>query len=145
MKRFLVFVAFAVLLPTLASASCVWSQSPTLVEGKMVCSSANESAPTLVTQGWQFNTCSKGVTIFVCADSGATITGTGNVVGYVWNPVALLWGVDSGMTTAVTAGAGARCMSLGGFFTAVPGGRIAVVPVSVAVSSGGFTAWMSCN
>ena len=143
MKKLALLLALMIF-PAAATATCTWTQSPTLIEGKVVCTTANESAPTTVAEGWQFSSCLKGMTLFVCADSGATLTGTGNVKIFVWNPVAALWGELPGLVQAIDVTT-SRCNAFAGLWTVVPGGRIAAVPVSVAVSAGGFTAWMSCN
>ena len=137
-------VALFLLFPLAASASCTWTQSPTLIEGTMVCTSANESIPTTAVQGWQVNTCSKGVTIFICADSGKVLTGSGTLKVAVWNGVAVLWGEvpDRAMSPTV---ASARCQGFDGIWSVVNNGRFAVYPVSVGVDSGGLTAYFSCN
>lgn len=143
MKKLAVVLAVAVL-PTLASATCTWTQSLTTQEGTVVCTTANESAPTTALQGWQMNLCPKGVSLFICADSGQTLSGSGTVKVYLYNAVAQLWGETPDLALSPTV-ASARCQGFTGLWTVVPAGRIAAVPVSVGVSSGGFTAYFTCN
>lgn len=143
MKKLVVLLALLVL-PSLALATCTWTQTTGLTEGTVVCTSANESAPTLATQGWQVNVCPKGITLFICADSGQTLSGSGSVKVYLYNPTAALWGETPDLALSPTV-ASARCQGFSGIWTVVNTGRFAAVPVSVGVSSGGFTAYFSCN
>ena len=142
MKKLLALL-LAMVLPAAASATCTWTQSPTLIEGTMVCSSANEGVPTTTAQGWQFSACSKGVTIFICADSTKVLTGSGTLKVAIYHPTALLWGEVPDLAMSPTATT--RCQGFAGMWTVVPGGRIAVFPVSVGVDAGGLTAYFSCN
>lgn len=132
------------LVPSLALATCTWTQDAGQITGTVVCTTANESAPTLATQGWQVNMCPKGVTLFICADSGQTLSGSGTVKVYLYNPAAALWGETPDLALSPTV-ASARCQGFSGIWSVVNSGRLAAVPVSVGVSSGGFTAYFSCN
>lgn len=137
-------VALALFLPSLALATCTWTQSTGLREGTMVCTSANESIPTTTAQGWQFTSCPKGVTVFICADDTRTLSGSGTLKVALYHPVAAKWGETPDLAMSPTV-ASAQCQGFQGMWTVVEGGRIAVYPVSVGVSAGGLTAWFACN
>lgn len=141
MKILVAAIALAFSFPALAT--CTWTQDAGLRSGTMVCTSANEGIPTTTAQGWQFTSCPKGVTVFICADSGKVLTGSGTLKVALYHPVAALWGEvpDLAMNPTATT----RCQGFAGMWTVVEGGRIAVYPVSVGVDAGGLTAYFSCN
>ena len=143
MKKLLV-VAALVLGPAVALATCTWTQTAGMTEGTVVCTTANESAPTTTAQGWQATSCPKGMSLFVCADSGQTLSGAGTVRLYVYNATAALWGPVPDLDLSVTSSS-VRCQGFAGLWTVVPPSRFAPVPVSVTVSSGGLTAYWACN
>ncbi len=141
MKKFLVAAALA--LPVGAWATCTVTQ-PNATTAKVVCTTANESAPTLVTEGMNAANCKKGLTLFVCADDTRTLSGTGNVKLYVWNDYAKKWGEVPDLQSGVTV-SGTQCMGFGSFVVNVRGPRVQAIPVSVGVSAGGFTSYLSCE
>jgi hypothetical protein len=133
----------ALSLPAAASATCTWTNT-NAYEAKLVCTTANESAPSAATDGFDFSQCLKGVSLFICADSGQTLSGSGTVKLYQRHPIAALWGEIPDLNVSPTVSS-VRCQGFPGIWSVVAQGRLAVQPVSVGVSSGGFTAWLTCN
>ncbi len=127
----------ALTLPLLASASCTWS-SIDQYSAKVVCTTGTESAPTLVTEGVALNMVS--YSLAGEADSGQTIT-SGSWAAYLWIESAGGWARAPDLD--VTAGAsGLRRLAWAGFMVAGRRGRIAYVPASLVVSSGGSTLYV---
>jgi hypothetical protein len=137
-------VLVALSLPMAASATCTWTTLSD-TEFKVVCTTANETAPTTgTTAGWEVAMCRKGFNVFIAADSGQTLSGSGTVQVHIYDANLAIWGQVIDLALSPTA-ASVRGQGFAGIWAVVTGGRLAVVPVSVGVSSGGFTAHVTCN
>ena len=136
-------VAAALVLPVSAWATCTVTQ-PSTTTAKIVCTTANESAPTLATDGMNVANCKRGVAPFVCAPGG-TLSGTGTMKVYVWNSYASAWGEVPDLALSVNASGTPVCMGFGSLMVYVRGPRIMLVPSSVGVSAGGVTTYLSCE
>jgi hypothetical protein len=137
-------VLVALSLPMAATATCTWTTLAD-TEFKVVCTTANETAPTTgTTAGWEVAQCKKGFNVFIAADSGQTLSGSGTVQVHIYDANLAIWGQVIDLALLPTA-ATVRGQGFAGIWAVVTGGRLAVVPVSVGVSSGGFTAHVTCN
>ena len=123
--------------------SSVWS-SPAANVFKLACTTANESAPTLVTEGAPLGLFKSGFSVFAAADSGQTWTASpgGVLQAYIWNDTAQAWGRAPDLDVSISV-ASARYQAWAGFGPAALRGRVAYVPVSVTVSSGGITVYIT--
>jgi hypothetical protein len=130
-------------LPSLALATCTWTQN-TPTDFSVVCTTANESAPTTAAEGWDVSSCNKGFSVFIAADSGQTLSGSGSITVYVYDAKLSLWGQVKDLAISPTVSA-ARPEAFPGIWQVVGGNRLAIVPVSVGVSAGGFTGHVTCN
>jgi hypothetical protein len=129
-----------------ALATCTYAQQGK-GSGTAVCTTSTEAMPTLTNQGWNFDFgwCPKGVTAFICAETGKTLTAVGSMKLYVWHPVVQLWGEAPNQAQSVTV-TGARCQQLDGIWTVVGGGRFAILPSGVTTAAaGGISVWMTCQ
>jgi hypothetical protein len=137
-------IAALLTLASPAAATCTWT-SLADTEFKVVCTTANETAPTTgTTAGWEVGMCKKGFNVFIAADSGQTLSGSGTVQVHVYDANLAIWGQVIDLALSPTA-ATVRGQGFAGIWAVVTGGRLAIVPVSVGVSSGGFTAHVTCN
>ena len=138
-------VLVALFLPMAASAACVWTANGS-TSATVVCGDGDEVAPTLATDGLDTSGCTRGISVFSYADSTRTFSGAGGLKFYVYEPVSGLWGevpaVTETLTVTVTT---VRAQGHPGIWTVVPGNRVAVIPVGVTLSAGGFTARVTCN
>lgn len=134
----------AFLLPALASASCTWSRpAGTQATWKVVCTTANEAAPTLATEGADLSALSNGFEVVAEADSGQTFTATpgGSVAAYRYVAIIGAWYRVPDLDLPITL-ASQRRQSWAPFITLVDRDRIAFIPTSATVSAGGFTVWI---
>lgn len=104
-----------------------------------------ESAPTLDTEGVDLSPCG-GFNLYAEADSGQTFTGTGSVVGLMYDPICG-WARAAELDASFTAAdSGNRRVFLGSFPISAPRGRLAHVCNSVGVTGGGVTLyWAMCD
>lgn len=135
--------ALIALSPLAAWASCTWTSTGTFT-AKLVCTSANESIPSASDAGLSLLNCKKGVAVFIEADSGQTLSGSGTLKVAVYNEQAKAWGEVPDLAISPTV-ASARYQGFAAIWVADSSGRIAVYPVSLGVSSGGLTAYLACN
>ena len=142
-KSFYLTALLGCLLPGLATATCTWSQTG-VQSAKVVCTTANETIPTGASDGLWLGFCKKGISVFVAADSGKVLTGSGTVKVAVYSDGAAAWGEVPDLAMSPTV-ASARYQGFAGLFVADSQGRIAVYPVSVGVDAGGFTAYLTCS
>ena len=142
MKKTLAILA-ALFLPMAASAACVWTTN-SITEATVVCGDGDEVAPTLATEGLDTSNCKRGISVFVYADSTRTFSGAGTVRFYAYDAASGLWGSIPDMDLTVGT-ASVRALAFPGVWLASPGGRIAIVPVGVTLSAGGFTGHLICN
>ena len=133
----------AAFLPSAALATCT-TTATSQFSVTVVCTSANESAPSIATDGLSLAACKKGVSVFLAADSTKTLSGTGTVKIYVYDPTAAAWGEVPILAQSVTASA-VRYQGFPAFSVSVADGRIAAIPSSVGVSSGGSTIYLRCQ
>lgn len=111
-----------------------------------VFTTANESAPTLATEGLNLADLN-GFSVHVSADSGQTFTAvTGGLAAYIWDELINAWARAPELDLTIQAGAvGTRRCSFTGFTVSSPRGRLAYIPASLAVSSGGVTIVYACS
>ncbi len=127
----------ALVLPLLASAACTWT-SIDQYSAKVVCTTGTEAAPTLVAEGVALNMVS--YSLAGEADSGQTLT-SGSWAAYLWIESAGGWARAPDLDVTVGA-AGQRRVAWSGFRVFGRRGRIAYVPASLVVSSGGSTLYV---
>lgn len=142
MIRVLISVfCLAVSLP--AAAACTWSSTGSY-RSKVVCTTANEAAPTLVTEGMSLSNL-KALSVTAEADAAQTFTAApaGTLAVYLWDPTVAAWARcrDCGEPTITEASV--RRQSFAAFQVLGPTGRIAFVPVGVTVSAGGVTLYLT--
>jgi hypothetical protein len=113
---------------------------------RAVFTTASESAPTLATEGVNLNDVS-GFIIYAEADSGQTFTATtGSFLAYLWDDFIQAWARAPGFDFSIATGSvGTRRHAEGGWTVSSPRPRLAHVPSSVAVSSGGVTLTYACS
>lgn len=137
--------AFALLAFALsASATCTWTSTGTY-SWKVVCTTGNESAPTLVTEGAALPNL-KALSVFALADTGQTFTATpsGTVAIYIYDDVAGRWGRCRSCGEPTIDAVSEREDAFPAFTVPVSrNGRFAVVPISVTLSSGGVTFYVN--
>jgi hypothetical protein len=129
-----------------ALATCTWSSTGNS-SAKIVCTSGNESAPTLATEGLSLTAggiALKGLGLTAEADTGQTFTATpsGTLQAYLYDDVAAAWVRVPDLDVSVTA-TSLRRQGWQGFTVLAARGRIAFVPVSVTLSSGGITLYLN--
>jgi hypothetical protein len=140
MIRFLLCLSLLVVSP--AYATCTWS-SPGPHTAKVVCTTGNESAPTLATEGMPLINVS-AVAVIAAADSGQTLSGAGTLQVYVYDPGVGAWARCQDCGEPAVTLSSVRYQSFAPFSALVKrGGRIALVPVGVTVSSGGVTIYLT--
>lgn len=149
MKKLIVAVLAAVLLPTIAAASCTWTTSESNTDGKVVCTTVAETVPAFnagATVGWPMTMCPKGVTFTACNDGTNALTAAATLSVAIYDSGIGGWAKypDQNITTeAITAAQ--RCQAFDGKWTVVPGTRIAIVPTAGTLAGGSFTIWYRCN
>jgi hypothetical protein len=137
-----IFVAVSVLVASPAYATCTWS-SPGPHTAKVVCTTGNESAPTLATEGMPLINVS-AVAVVAAADSGQTLSGAGALHVYVYDPGVGAWARCQDCGEPAVTLSSVRYQAFAPFQALVKrGGRIALVPVGVTVSSGGVTIYLT--
>jgi hypothetical protein len=114
---------------------------PTLVLGSSsVCTTASEAAPSVITEGADIAALSGGYLVIASADAGQTFSATpaGSLLAYLWDDTVSAWvrAPDYDLPMSV---ASQRRQSWAPFGNLNPRGRIAFVPSSVGVTSGGVT------
>jgi len=148
-NRFLVFVAFAVLLPTLALPTCVFTTSADNVTGNVVCTGVAETAiagVSAATLGWPLTGCQKGFVVSACIDATKTLSAAATLSAYVYDPVSALWAFNTDLNfTTATISATQRCQNFLATWTVVPAGRIAYLPTAGTLDAGNFTIYFRCN
>lgn len=148
LTRLLVALSLLVALP--AYASCTWTQSTNAIAAKVVCTTANESAPSAATDGLPLsavvagNKKLSGFSVTAEADSGQTLSGSGTLQAYLYDDQAAAWVRVPDLDLAVTA-SGIRRQGFPGFevLAGRVGSRVAFVAVSVGVSAGGITLYLN--
>jgi hypothetical protein len=136
------FAVLAALAAFPAYASCTWT-SPGPHTAKVVCTTGNESAPTLATEGMPLINVS-AVAVIAAADSGQTLSGAGTLRVYLYDPGVGAWVRCLDCGEPAVSLSSVRYQAFAPFQALVKrGGRIALVPVGVTVSSGGVTIYLT--
>jgi hypothetical protein len=103
-----------------------------------------EDAPTLDTEGVELTPCA-GFHLFAEADVGQTFSGSGSVVGFMWDPICG-WARAAELDASfVAADASNRRVFLGAFPVTAPRGRVAHACNAVGVSGGGVTLYYAMS
>jgi hypothetical protein len=103
-----------------------------------------EDAPTLGTEGVDIRPCA-GINLYAEADEGQTFSGTGSVVGFMYDPLCG-WSRAAELDASfVAADADNRRVFLGAFPISAPRGRVAHVCNGVGVSGGGVTLYYAMS
>lgn len=142
-RSFLAALCLAGLLASPAArAACTWS-TLTSTTYKVVCTTGNESAPTLESEGAPLGYF-RGFNVTAEADSGQTFTAApgGTLQAYLWVDAAQAWVRVPDLDLSIGA-ASVRRQAFMGFQVVSPRGRIAYVPVSVTLSAGGITLYVA--
>lgn len=138
----LIAIALALVLPVAASAAAATYTTPTGTSAKIVCGSGTCDAPTLSSQGLDLQDL-QGYVVTVAADApDKTLTGTGTLLCYVYDAEVGAWSRLPDLDITVSTGS-IRVLSFTGIWVAAARGRVAYVPSSVAVSSGGVTIYLA--
>lgn len=132
-------LALALSVPTYAA--CTWSSTGDY-SAKNVCADGDEVAPTAITEGIALTRGRiRGLVVVAEADASQTIT-SGTLKAYLWDGVVAAWARAPELDLTVSE-AGSRRYSWSGFTVVVPSGRIAWVPSTVTLSSGGITLYLT--
>jgi hypothetical protein len=147
MMRYLVALLTALVVPSLASAACVWSTVSSPYAVKVVCGDGDEVAPTLVTEGLPLASAAfagaEGIAVTACADATKTIT-SGTLKAYVWDDAVGAW-ARAPLNDIPIPLAGEQCLNLDPLNVIVPRGRIAYIPSVVVLSAGGITIYLTAS
>jgi hypothetical protein len=138
-----VLAVLTLLVATPSYSACVWSATTTW-SAKVVCDSGTEAAPTLITEGISLVNL-RSLSISMVADSGQTFTAApaGMLWFYVWDDVAEMWIHSTDFDRRVT-NASERTQGFTGLSIIGPrGGRVAVRPVGISLSSGKVTVYLN--
>ena len=147
MKKLLLLASLAAL-PSLASASCTFTENGQF-GGKVVCTTVAETAiafTSAATLGWSVNACTKGIVVVACNDGSNALTAAATLSMYVYDSAIGGWMKypDQDITTA-TITAAQKCQVFDGKWTVVPADRIAFLPTAGTLAGGNFTIWLRCN
>lgn len=103
-----------------------------------------EDAPALATEGVDLTPCA-GLNLYAEADEGQTFTGSGDFVGFMYDPLCG-WSRASELDVSIVAAdAGNRRVFLGAFPVSAPRGRMAHAANGVGVSGGGVTLYYAMS
>lgn len=141
LKFFVILASLAVATPSYSA--CVWSATSTW-SAKVVCDSGTEAAPTLITEGISLVDL-RSLSISAVADVSQTFTAApaGMLWFYIWDDMAAMWVHSTDFDRRIT-NASERTQGFTGLSIIGPrGGRIAVRPVGISLSSGKITVYLN--
>lgn len=131
----------AIAIPSTAFAACTFSSSGS-TDSTLTCTTGSGSAPTADTDGVALGPIGQGFAVIVSADSGQTLSGAGTLLAYVYSGAVGRWirCADLDITVGTS---GVRDLTFNAIWVAGRKGRVAFVPSSVTVSSGGVTVFIN--